>query len=496
MKNFYITTPIYYVNDVPHIGHAYTSIAADVIARFKRLDGFNVHFLTGTDEHGQKIQRSAEKAGIETQKFVDDFSKNFRELFNQLDISNDDFIRTTEERHKLYVTKIWQKLYQEDYIYLSKYKGWYAIRDEAFYQESELVNGQAPTGADVEWIEEESYFFRLSAFEDRLLKFYEENPNFIAPESKRKEVVSFVKSGLRDLSVSRKTFKWGISVPQNNAHVMYVWIDALFNYISALDINKNEDIFWPCDLHLIGKDILRFHTVYWPAFLIAADLELPKRIFAHGWWTNGGVKISKSLGNTIHPSELIKKFGIDYMRYFLMRAIYFGNDGDYSESQFVQLINAELANNIGNLIQRVISFVNKNCNSLIPEYSDFNSQDQKLLSFSEETYEKAKKAIDEQSISNAIEAIINLSTAANSYIDSNAPWNLKKNDVLRMNTVLYVLLEIIKRIAILLQPFMPNAASRILDLLNFKERYFSALSSKLMPHSEIKEATPIFLRIQ
>ncbi|AEI88604.1 MAG: methionine--tRNA ligase [Candidatus Midichloria mitochondrii] len=491
MKNFYITTPIYYVNDFPHIGHAYTSIAADVIARFKRLDGFKVHFLTGTDEHGQKIQKSAEKANIETQKFVDSFAANFQKLSQQLNLSNDDFIRTTEERHIRFVKKVWQTLYDKGYIYLAKYSGWYAVRDEAFYQEAELIKGKAPTGAEVEWVEEESYFFKLSAFEEKLLNFYNDNPNFVAPESRKNEVISFVKLGLKDLSISRTTFRWGIPVPGDEKHVMYVWLDALFNYLSAID---SAQTFLPCDLHLIGKDILRFHAVYWPAFLMAAGFELPKRVFAHGWWTNEGVKISKSLGNVIDPLKLVEKFGLDYVRYFLMRAIPFGNDGNYSESQFVQLTNAELANNIGNLAQRVIAFVNKNCDSKIPAFDAFSREDQQLLILSEQVHANMQKFIDNQEISEAIEAIVGLSKAANSYIDLNAPWQLKKTDLTRMNTVLYVLLEVIRKIAILLQPFVPDSAGALLDLLNIEKRNFSDLSTRLQPKAPIKEAKPIFLR--
>ncbi|MDJ1407460.1 MAG: methionine--tRNA ligase [Candidatus Midichloria sp.] len=491
MKNFYITTPIYYVNDVPHIGHAYTSIAADVIARFKRLDGFNVHFLTGTDEYGQKIQKSAEKAGVETRKFVDSFAANFRNLSQQLNLSNDDFIRTTEERHIRFVKKVWQTLYDKGYVYLAKYSGWYAIRDEAFYQEAELIDGKAPTGAEVEWVEEESYFFKLSAFEEKLLHFYNDYPNFIEPESRKNEVISFIKSGLKDLSISRTTFQWGIPVPGNEKHVMYVWLDALFNYLSAID---SVQTFWPCDLHLIGKDILRFHTVYWPAFLIAAGFELPKRVFAHGWWTSKGVKISKSLDNVIDPLKLVEKFGLDYVRYFLVRAIPFGNDGNYSESQFIQLTNAELANNIGNLAQRVIAFVNKNCDSKIPVFDAFSREDQQLLILSEQVHATMQKFIDTQEISEALGAVIDLSKAANSYIDLNAPWQLKKTDLTRMSTVLYVLLEVIRKIAILLQPFVPGSASALLNLLNIEKRDFSDLSIRLQQKALIKEAKPIFLR--
>ena len=494
MKKFYITTPIYYVNDIPHIGHAYTSIAADAIARFRRLDGFKVHFLTGTDEHGQKIQKAAAKAKIATQQFVDRFSANFKKLSDILKLSNDDFIRTSTDLHKEYVKKIWQKLSYNGYIYLGKYSGWYAIRDEAFYQESELVSGKAPTGADVEWVEEESYFFKLSAFEKDLLNFYEKNPDFIAPYSKMNEVIAFVKSGLKDLSISRTTFDWGIPVPGDDKHVMYVWLDALFNYLSAIDTDEKR-IFWPCDLHLIGKDIFRFHAVYWPAFLMAAGFELPKKVFAHGWWKNEGVKISKSLGNVIDPLQIIEKFGLDYFRYFLLRTVPFGNDANYSEKQLIMIINAELANNIGNLIQRVISFVNKNCDSKVPVPGEFTISDQELLNLASVAHKEMCQFMDIQLINKAVGVVVDLARAANAYIDSNAPWQLKKENIKRMNTVLYVLLDISRIIAILLQSFIPDSASNLLELLNVEHREFQYLGLRLQPNSMINEAKVIFNRL-
>ncbi len=494
MQKFYITTPIYYVNDEPHIGHAYTTLAADVIARFKRLSGFDVWFLTGTDEHGQKIEKAAANSRIDTQEFVDNFSNNFRKLFKVLNISNDDFIRTTEARHKEFVSKIWQHMLNKGYIYLSKYSGWYAVRDEAFYQENELVDGIAPTGASVEWVEEDSYFFKLSAFENDLLNFYEHNPDFIMPTNRRNEVLSFVKSGLKDLSISRTSFSWGIKVSGDEKHVIYVWLDALFNYISALD-NEDKIEYWPCDLHLIGKDILRFHAIYWPAFLMASDLELPKRIFAHGWWTNEGVKISKSLGNTIDPFSLVSDFGLDYVRYFLMRAITFGNDGNYSRQGLITLINAELVNNIGNLVQRVTAFVHKYCNSIIPKYGDFNLDDNELLDLSVVLFQKFQNCFDKQSIDLAIGSVIELSTAANRYIDLNAPWNLRKTDEERMNTVLYILLEVIKRIGIMLQPFIPDSAAIILNALGVTHKLLSDIFILIQPGNSISIREHVFPRL-
>ena len=368
---FYVTTPIYYVNDSPHIGHAYTTLACDALARFMRLDGRAVHFLTGTDEHGQKVEKAAADAGLDPQTFTDRVSQRFRDLAAAMNCSNDDFIRTTEERHKRSVAALWERLVASGDIYLGKYAGWYSVRDEAFYAESELVGGAAPTGAPVEWVEEPSYFFRLSAWQDRLLEFYRERPDFVLPATRMNEVTSFVKGGLQDLSVSRTTFAWGIPVPGDPAHVMYVWLDALANYISALGFPDTEGelyrTFWPANFHVVGKDILRFHAVYWPAFLMSAGLEPPKQVFAHGWWTVEGQKMSKSLGNVVSPASLIEKYGLDQTRYFLLREIAFGSDGDFSNAAMVRRINHDLANDYGNLAQRVLSMIAKNCGGVVPE---------------------------------------------------------------------------------------------------------------------------------
>lgn len=502
MKTYYITTPIYYVNDKPHIGHAYTTLACDILSRFKRLDGYSVKFLTGTDEHGQKVEKAAEKAGIDPQRFVDDVSQNFQTLCKTMNFSSDDFIRTTEDRHKKSAKALWQKLLDKDEIYLGSYAGWYAVRDEAFYTESELVDGKAPTGTEVEWVEEPSYFFRLSKWQDKLLDFYEDNPDFIAPSSRRNEVISFVKGGLRDLSVSRTSFKWGISVPNDPAHIMYVWIEALSNYITAAGFpdTQSPDFknFWPADIHMVGKDILRFHAVYWPAFLMAAEIAPPKRIFAHGWWTNEGQKISKSLGNVIDPKALVETYGLDQTRYFLLREVPFGNDGDFSKDAMVQRINSNLANDLGNLVQRSLSMIAKNCGQKIPPHHDFKQDDLDLLYNAEGLLKTLRPLMDTQALNKALEAIWKVVADANRYVDTQAPWGLKKTDFARMETVLYTLAETIRYLGIYLQPFMPESASKILDALSTPEdkRSFDQANcdDRLESGSTIPAPTPIFPR--
>lgn len=495
-KRFYITTPIYYVNDKPHIGHAYTNIASDVIARFKKLHGYEVKFLTGTDEHGQKVEKSAQKNSINTQEYVDKIAQNFINLTKNLNLSNDHFIRTTEKMHKDFVQKIWKKLISNDQIYLGKYSGWYSIRDEAYFLESDLIDGKAPTGAAVEWIEEQSYFFRLKSFQQKLLDFYNSHPDFIQPETRKNEVISFVKSGLIDLSVSRTSFKWGIKVPNDDKHIIYVWLDALFNYISPL--NNDDSSFWPADLHIVGKDILRFHAVYWPAFLMAANLPIPKRVFAHGWWTNNGEKISKSIGNVIDPYDIIEKYNLDYFRYYLLKEITFGNDGDFSEENFIKRINSELVNKVGNLIFRTINLIYKNCEKKIPTPNKLYKKDIKLLDEAYETISKISTHIDNQYLKQALEQIIILSNSANIYIDEEAPWKLKSTNFKRMCTVLYVISEVIRVIAILLQPFIPDTSKNILDYFNIKERNFNTLSKSYAISSGtiLTEAKIFFKKIE
>ena len=506
-RRYYVTTPIYYVNDVPHIGHAYTTLACDALARFKRLDGYSVMFLTGTDEHGQKIEKSAQAAGIAPQAFTDRVSKNFKDLAAILNVSNDDFIRTTEPRHKASCQAIWRALKANGDIYPDTYAGWYAVRDEAFYAENETIVGpdgrrRAPSGAEVDWVEEPTYFFRLSAWQDRLLAFYEANPDFIAPESRRNEVLSFVRSGLKDLSVSRTTFNWGVPVPGDDAHVMYVWLDALTNYITAVGYpdtaSESYRTFWPADLHMVGKDILRFHAVYWPAFLMAAGLAPPRRVFAHGWWTIEGQKMSKSLGNAIDPVTLIEEFGLDPVRYFLLREVPFGNDGDFSQRAMISRMNSDLANDLGNLAQRALSMIAKNCGGVLPAHGAFTAEDDVLLIRCDDLLGKVRAAFEVQAFHRALELIFDVVGEANRYVDAQAPWALRKTDADRMGTVLYVLAEAIRNIALLCQPVMPDSAGRILNLLTISldHRDFSrcGANGRLEPGTALPAPVPVFPR--
>ena len=485
-KNYYITTPIYYPSANPHMGHAYSSIVADFFARFKRIDGYKVHFLTGTDEHGLKIQRAAEKKNINPLKFCDEISQTFRDLSKSLNLTNTDFIRTTEERHIKSVQNLWEKLEKNDEIYLSKYSGWYSVSDEAFYNEDELkeIEGKKiaiSSGSTVEWVDEESFFFRLSKWEKPLLKFYEDNPNFICPESKKNEVISFVKNGLKDLSISRKSFSWGIKVPNNDDHVIYVWLDALTNYLSALNYPDTDDElfknFWPASLHLIGKDILRFHAVYWPAFLLAAKIELPKKVYGHGWILSGEEKMSKSKGNILDPIDIIKRYGLDPLRYYLIKEVSFGNDGNISQDRLEDCINSDLANNYGNLCQRVTSFAVKNCDSKIPEKINFMKQDLEILNKFELNKEIIRKKIDEQNINFYIEFIVNSLFDANKYFNDQEPWN-QKNNKIRLNTIVYTTLEIVRKLSFLLYPIIPNSSLKALNIFDIKESQikFSTIS--------------------
>ncbi len=508
-KNFYITTPIYYPSGKPHMGHAYSSIVADIFARFKRIEGFNVMFLTGTDEHGQKIQKEAEKNDKEPKKFCDEISETFRELTKILNLTNDDFIRTTETRHLKSVNEIWNRLVKSGDIYLDKYTGWYSVSDEAYYDKDEIdeVDGKKISkisGSQVEWVEEESYFFKLSAFQEKLLIHYKKNKDFILPQSRRNEVISFVEKGLKDLSISRTSFSWGIKVPENKKHVIYVWLDALTNYLSALnfpDTNSEKyKSFWPADVHIIGKDILRFHAIYWPAFLFAANLPLPKRIFGHGWILSDEKKMSKSLGNILDPIEIINNYGIDQLRYYLIKEVSLGNDGSISMKNLKNCINNDLANNYGNLCQRVFAFIKKNCNNKIPEANNLKPVDQKLIKNIKDSIPKLIDLIDKQNLNDYIKMVVNFSFEANKYFNDSEPWKYKKNDTKRMNTILYTIIEQIKNISILLNPIIPISTKKVLETINVSENDISLEGLKkeniFNNSKELKDLDILFKKIE
>ncbi len=484
MKKIYLTTPIYYVNDLPHIGHAYTSVICDSIARYYKLHGLGVNFTTGTDEHGLKVEQAARKNKKSPKDFVDDVSLNFLELIKKLQLSNNDFIRTTEKRHHLAASHFWKNLEQNDHIYLDKYSGWYSVKDEAYYQEKELIknkNGDFVTidGGAVDWVEEESYFFKLSKWQEKLLDYYEKNKNFVYPESRFNEVKSFVRSGLKDLSISRTSFSWGIKVPDTN-HVMYVWVDALVNYLTSLgypDFEKQKE-YWQNSYHIIGKDILKFHAVYWPALLLANNINLPKQIIAHGWWTNEGKKISKSMGNTIDPNEMIDKYGLDQFRYFLIREIPLGNDGDFSKEAFLNRINSDLSNNLGNLIQRVMKFIYKNYDNRLPSKIDSTLDGYNLIKDGYELLPLIDRKIEHFEISKCLEEIFIYIDKLNKFVDTNEPWKVFKVEKEKAGNGLSILIETFRIVGILLQPFIPIFSTNLLDLLNVdkNEREFKFLN--------------------
>ena len=508
-KNFYITTPIYYPSGEPHMGHAYSSIVADIFARFKRLEGYNVLFLTGTDEHGQKIQKEAKKNNKSPKLFCDELSEKFKNLTKTLNLSNNDFIRTTEQRHYESVIEIWNRLVNSGDIYLDKYSGWYSVSDEAFYDEDEIEdkNGKKlskMSGSTVEWVEEESYFFKLSAWAEKLLEHYKKNEDFILPYTRKNEVVSFVEKGLKDLSISRTSFSWGIPVPKDNKHVIYVWLDALTNYISALnfpDINDPKyKNFWPADVHIIGKDILRFHAVFWPAFLLASKLPLPKRIFGHGWILSDEKKMSKSLGNILDPIEIINQYGIDQLRYYLIKEVSLGNDGSISMENLKNCINNDLANNYGNLCQRVFSFIKKNCNNKIPKKGNIHDMDKKLLDNLQNNLPNLIVLMNNQNLNEYIKKIINFSFEANKYFNDSEPWTVKKNDPERMNTILNTIVQQVKNISILLSPIIPDSAKKVMNIMNLNEKNLSLKNIKnydLFNHDkELKDLKILFKKIE
>ena len=508
-KTFYITTPIYYPSGKPHMGHAYSSIVADIFARFKRLEGYKVLFLTGTDEHGQKIQKEAKKNNKDPKLFCDELSEKFKSLTKILNLSNDDFIRTTEKRHHNSVKEIWKRLVKSGDIYLDKYSGWYSVSDEAFYDEDEIEdqNGiklSKSSGSKVEWVEEESYFFKLSAWTDKLLDHYKKNKEFILPNSRKNEVVSFVEKGLKDLSISRTSFSWGIKVPKNNKHVIYVWLDALTNYISALNFPDTNDEkfknFWPADVHIIGKDILRFHAVFWPAFLLAANLPLPKRIFGHGWILSDEKKMSKSLGNILDPIQIVNKYGIDPLRYYLVKEVSLGNDGSISMDNLKNCINNDLANNYGNLCQRVFSFIKKNCNNKIPENRNINELDKKLLDNVQNNLPKLINMMNKQNLNEYIKMVVSFSFDANKYFNDSEPWTVKKNNPDRMNSILNTIVQQIKNISILLNPLIPDSTIKIFKVMNIDSqdiKISNILNQNLFDHNkELQNSEILFAKIE
>lgn len=504
---FYITTAISYVNGAPHLGHAYEAIATDVLARFKRADGYDVMFLTGTDEHGEKVVQSAEAAGKTPKDFADENAAKFEAMDALVKISNDDFIRTTEDRHAAAVHEMWRRLTEKGDIYLGNYAGWYSVGDEAFFTETELEKGEdgkfvTKEGKPVEWVEEPSYFFRLSAYEDRLLALYEDEGDFILPRTRRNEVASFVRGGLQDLSISRTTFDWGIPVEGDPEHIVYVWLDALTNYITGIGFPGDKARFerhWPADVHVIGKDIIRFHTVYWPAFLLSAGIDLPKRVFVHGFINIDGVKMSKSLGNVITPDVMVDEFGLDQLRYFLMREVPFGNDGSISRENIVHRINGDLANGYGNLAQRTLTMIHKNCDAAMPEPGPLTAEDEAMLAEAPATLEAMRAAVDRQEIHNALAALWALIAKADLYLSEQEPWVLRKTDPERMKTVLYVAAEVVRNVAILSQPSIPDTAAKLLDQLGVSEaaRDFDQIgeAGRLSPGTPAPKPQGLFPRI-
>jgi methionyl-tRNA synthetase len=504
---YYITTAISYPNGPPHIGHAYEVIATDAIARFMQLDGYDVFFLTGTDEHGQKIQQTAAREGLTPRQLLDRNVPLFEAMVKRLECSNTDFIHTTERRHHISSEAIWQQMHEAGDIYLDKYSGWYSVRDEAYYAEDETElseqNGRVAikTGTPVEWVAEESYFFRLSAYQDKLLKLYQ-RPNYVLPKERLNEVTSFVRGGLQDLSISRTTFDWGVRVPGSNGHIMYVWVDALTNYITAVGYPDTESEtfrrYWPADLHVIGKDIVRFHAVYWPAFLMSAGIEVPRRIFSHGFLFNRGEKMSKSVGNVIDPFALADAYGVDQLRYFFLREVPFGQDGNYSHEAIVNRTNADLANDLGNLAQRSLSMIAKQFGGELPKPGTLSTADQGILAAADGMIAKARDAMATQQLHQVLNAVWAVVAEANRYFAGEAPWALAKTDPAKQATVLYVTAEVLRQVAILAQPFVPTSAGKLLDLLAVPadERNFAFLDGKhrIAAGSKLPAPAPVFPR--
>src|SRR6195952_520601 len=503
-ESFYITTAIVYPNGAPHIGHAYEAIATDVLARFWKLDGKDVFFLTGTDEHGQKMIQTAQREGVSALELATRNAALLRKLDEKLNVSFSRFIRTSEEQHHRSVQEVWRRMAENGDIYLSSYSGWYSVRDEAYYAEDETVLGddkvrRGPQGTQVEWVEEKSYFFRLSAYQDRLLALYDQQPDFIGPDSRRNEVVSFVKGGLRDLSISRTTFDWGVKVPGDPEHVMYVWVDALTNYITGAgfpDENDQNWRYWPADVHVIGKDIIRFHGVYWPAFLMSAGIALPKRVYAHGFLFSRGEKMSKSVGNVVDPFNLADQYGVDQMRYFFLREVPFGQDGNYNHEAIVARINADLANDLGNLAQRSLSMIAKQLGGVLPEPGAFSDNDKAILTLADGMLEASRTAMATQQIHQWLNAVWLVVAEANRYFAGEAPWALAKTDPARQKTVLYVTAEVVRQVAILTQPVMPDASAKLLDSLGVlaDARDFKALATRITAGTALPAPVGVFPR--
>jgi len=505
-NSYYITTAIAYPNGTPHIGHAYEAIATDALARFQRLDGKDVFFLTGTDEHGLKMIQTAQGEGMTPLDLATRNAARFKEMDQRLNVSFDRFIRTSEPQHHRSVQEIWKRMEANGDIYLSSYAGWYSVRDEAYYAEDETVVGEdevrrGPQGTPVEWVEENSYFFKLSAYQDKLLALYESQPDFIGPDSRRNEVMSFVKGGLRDLSISRTTFDWGVKVPGNPEHVMYVWVDALTNYISGVGFPDEGDAnwrYWPADLHVIGKDIIRFHAVYWPAFLLSAGIPVQKRVYAHGFLFSRGEKMSKSVGNVVDPFNLADQYGVDQVRYFFLREVPFGQDGSYNHEAIVARINADLANDLGNLAQRSLSMIAKQYEGVLPEPGAFSDNDKAILAQADGMIELARTAMATQQIHHWLNAVWAVVAEANRYFAGEAPWALAKTDPPRQRTVLYVTAEIVRQVAILAQPAMPVSSAKLLDSLGIPdgERSFAALggATRIQPGTKLPAPVGVFPR--
>ncbi|MBR1196458.1 methionine--tRNA ligase [Bradyrhizobium sp. AUGA SZCCT0240] len=506
-KVFYVTTPIFYPNGIPHIGHAYTAMVTDAIARFQRLDGFDVRFLTGTDEHGLKMQQTAVAEGLTPLALADRNSARFRDMMTALNISYDDYIRTTEPRHKRACQALWSAIEKNGDIYLDKYAGWYSVRQEAYFDEAETTVGddgirREPLGSPVEWTEEETYFFRLSAYQDKLLALYADVTDFVLPRERLNEVASFVKGGLKDLSVSRTTFDWGIEVPGAPSHVMYVWMDALTNYITAAgypDVESAEfQRYWPANLHVTGKDIVRFHAVYWPAFLMSAGVEVPHRVFSHGFLLNRGEKMSKSVGNVVDPFAMAAQYGVDQIRYFFMREVSFGQDGSYNHEAIVARVNADLANDLGNLAQRSLSMIAKQLGGILPEPGEFSDNDKAILAQADGMLEASRTAMATQQIHQWLSAVWAVVAEANRYFAGEAPWALAKTDPARQKTVLYVTAEVVRQVAILAQPVMPESSAKLLDSLgipqDIKSRNFAALPTRIAAGTALPAPVGVFPR--